>query len=183
MKPLILTICFAFSINAWSLGKNDSLPKDHEKITNSIKTSLEVSDDDAFRVYEDFLKVHLNSEKWQYNIYDNNTINSSKVGTSQNKTVLVNFVTNDRYVNIMFTKYKKEKQLLVQTIETIPLTSKQVLDKYKSLKNDSNWEINFDEPELSTFTKKGFAKQVKMLVDSNTGGVQYIDFFTFKLNK
>lgn len=183
MKLLAFVICSALSVNAWALGGYGTLSGDGKKLTDNVKAKLEITEDDAFRIYEIFLKDHLNSKNWQYNIYDNQSMDSTKVGKSHNKTLFLNFLTDNRYINITFVKFPTEKQILIQSIETLPRGSQVALDKYNSIKNDSAWNMDSDSSEFSAFTKKGFTEKVKILVNSGAGGVQYLDFYTFDLKK
>lgn len=183
MKLFFFVVCSALSMNAWALGGYGTLSGDDKKVTDNVKTKLDISEEDAFRIYEAFLKSHLNSKNWQYNLYNNESLDSTKVGKAPNKTLLVNFVTDNRYINLTFVKYQAEKQILIQSIETLPRGSQAALDKYSSLKTDTAWSVDSDETEFSAFTKKGSTEKVKILVNSGVGGVQYIDFYTFDLKK
>lgn len=110
-------------------------------------------------------------------------LTTTKVGKSKTKAVFVNFVTDNRYVNISFIKFPSEKQVLIQFIEKLPRGSQLAVDKHNSLKLYSAWKIDSDSAEFSAFTKNGSSSKVKVLVNSGVGGIQYIDFYTFDLEK
>lgn len=183
MKLFAFIICFVFNVDVWALGGYGSLSGDDKKITDTVRAELEITEDDAFKIYDVFLKDYLNTKNWQYNLYDNQSLKSTKVEKSSNKTLLVNFVTDNRYINLTFVKYPIEKQILIQSIETLPRTSQDALQKYDSIKNDAAWQVDSDNSEFSSFTKKDTTTKVKILVNSGVGGIQYIDFYTFNLKK
>lgn len=181
MKILTFIVYSALCVNAWALGGYGTLSGDEKKLTDIIKTKLEITENDAFRLYESFISEQMNSKNWNYNVFDNQSLDNTKVGKSPYKTVLINFVTDNRYINLSFVKFPVERQVLVQSLETLPRSSQIALDKYNSIKSESAWTVDSDTPEFSTFTKKKLAEKVKILINSGVGGIQYIDFSTFDL--
>lgn len=183
MKIKTFILLSAFTINSWALGGYESLSGDEKKITDKIKSTLQISNDDAFVVYEGIIKGQLDTKNWQYNTFDNNSLDSSKVAKSNNKTLHINFVTDNRYVNISLIKYDSENQILAQAIETLPRKSDVAINKYNELKKDSTtWTIDNDSPEFSAFSKKKSSARVKIMVNSGIGAIQYIDFYTININ-
>lgn len=183
MKIMTFILLAIFSINSWALGGYGSLAGDDKKITDHIKNTLQISSDDAFFVYETLIKSQLDTKNWQYNTFDNDSLDSSKVAKSKNKTLHINFVTDNRYVNISLIKYDSENQILAQAIETLPRKSDDAIKKYNELKKDSaTWTIDSDSPEFSAFSKKKSSARVKIMVHSGVGSIQYIDFYTININ-
>ncbi len=181
MRMFVFLICLALSFNALALGGYDSLSGDDKKVTDNIKNNLSISESDAYRIYNKFLKGFLNSKDWEFNSYDNESLDSSKVGKSANKTAFFNFVTDNRYINLTFIKFPDEKQVLIQSIETLPRSSEDAIEKYNSLKADSAWIVGADKPNFSIFSQKNTSSKVKILINSGVGAIQYVDFFTLDL--
>lgn len=183
MKIKTFILLAVFSINSWALGGYESLSGDDKKITDHIKTTLQLTNDDAFTVYEGLIKSQIDTKNWQYNTFDNDSLDSSRVAKSKNKTLHINFVTDNRHVNISLIKFDSENQILAQAIETLPRKSDVAISKYNELKKDStNWTIDSDSPELSAFSKKKSSSRVKIMINSGIGSIQYIDFYTININ-
>lgn len=183
MKVKAFILFAVFSANSWALGGYGSLSGDDKKITDNIKNTLQISNEDAFTVYESLIKAHLDSKNWQYNTFNNESLDSSKVLKSRNKAMLINFVTDNRHVNISLFKHDQENQILAQAVETLPRKSDIAINKYNELKKDSStWAIDSDSPEFSAFSKKGSSSRVKIMVNSGIGSIQYIDFYTININ-
>lgn len=162
MKIKVFIFLAIFSLNSWALGGYESLSGDDKKITDHIKNALQISSDDAFTVYEGVIMNQLNTKNCQYNTYDNATLDASEVAKSKNKIFHINFVTDNRYVNISLVKYDLENQILVQSIETLPRKSDLAMGKYNELKGDSaTWTIDNDLPEFSAFSKKNRPPELK----------------------
>lgn len=181
MKLITFIICAALSTNTFTLGGYGSLSGDSKKITDSIKNKLEISNDDAFELYDLCLKDYIETKNWHYNLFDNKTLESSKFKESPNKTVLVNFITDNRYINVTFVKYAKEKQILVQAVETLPRTSELALEKNNAIKKDSSWKSESDQSEFAVFGKDGRTDKIKILVNSGVGGIQYVNLIALDL--
>jgi hypothetical protein len=183
MRHIILVIFFLLSDNASALGGYATLSGDDKVVTDAIKGRLQISESDAYKLYELVLKGFLNTKTWSVNHYDNESLVSARVGKSANKTAFVNFVTDNRYVNLTFIKFPLEKQILIHTVETLPRSSQAAVDKYNSQKSEASWTIGVDSPEFSTFNKKGNTDKIKILVTSGAGGIQFVDIQSFDLEK
>ena len=184
MKKIgFLFVCLAFAGNAWALGGYATLSGDEKKVADAIKSNLSVSEEDAYQIFDIHIKGYLDSKDWQYNSFNNESLTSSKVQKSSNKALYLNFVTDNRFINVSLIKFSAEKQVQIHALETLPRSSQTAIEKYNSLKADSAYSIDQDKAEFSVFTKKGYIKYVKIMVYSGVGTVQYIDFGTYDLKK
>ncbi len=182
MKKIYVWVFFAlFSINASALGGYETLSGDSKIAADRIKKSLDITEEDTFRIFEGFVKEQMNTKNWHYNTFDNKSLKSSRVEGAGNKFVSMNIVTDNRFVNLIFIKFAAEKQVLVQSMETLSRPSQIVLDRHNALKKDSDFTVDTDNAEFSVFTKNGMTKKIKILVNSGVGGIQYVDLYTFDL--
>lgn len=181
MKKTFLILSLVLSLNSWALGGYGTLAGDDKVLAESIKKTLNISEADTYDLYDGYIRQYLNTKNWHYHLYDNESVSSSKIGTSENKTLFINLVTDDRYINVSLIKFPKEKQIQIQAIETLPRSSQVAIDKYNSLKNDKDFTLSSDQTEFSIFMKKGYTKRVKTLVYSGNGGIQYTDMYIFDL--
>jgi len=176
MKKIATLACaLALHAGAWALGGYGSLSGDEKKVTDAVKTNLAISEDEAFKIFDAYLKAYLDTKDWHYNAFHNDSIKISRLAKSGNKTYHLNFVTDNRFINVTMLKFEKEKQVMIHTVETLPRNSSVVLDKYRSLKADDKYENDVDKGEFSAFTSKGFTSKVKMIVNSGTGAIQFVD--------
>lgn len=183
MQKAFLVLTFILSLNLWALGGYSTLSGDSKTIADAIKEKLALSDEDTYEIYEKYLKGYINTKNWSFNAYSNSTLSSNKIEKSENKTYLLNFVTDNRFINITLIKYAKEKQVYIQTLETLPRSSQTVIDKYNILKKDKTYTVDTDTEEFSIFSKKDYTERIKTLVNSGNGGIQYVDFFVYDLKK
>ncbi len=186
-KPLsviagvFVIVSLLMSPKAFALGGYATLSGDSKTVADAIKTNLEISENVAFDIYDKYIKTFLNSPDWHYDIFHNGSLASSKVDKSDVKIFHFNLVNTNRLVNITMTKYSKEKQILIQSIETLPRQSQIVIDKYNELKKDKEFVAGYDKDSFSVFKKDGYTEKVKVLTVSGAGAVQYIDFILYDL--
>ncbi len=176
-----LTVCFALHAGAFALGGFNSLGGDEKKVAEALKSQLALSEQDAFRLFDGHLKTFLDAKDWQYNTFNNDSLTNARFGKNAHRVMHINFVTDNRFVNLTITKFDKERQLMIQSVETLPRNSATVLDKYRSVKADTAMEAETDKAEFSSFLTKGKASRVKMLVNSGVGAVQYVDLYLVDL--
>lgn len=181
MQKIILFLILIIQMNAWALGGYGTLSGDDKKIADKIKEALNISENDTYNIYNVYIKSYLNTKNWHYQAYNNNSVSSSKIGKSENKTLYINLVTDDRYINVSLIKFPKEKQIQIHAIETLPRSSQVAIDKYNTLKNDKDFTLNSDQTEFSTFAKKDYTNNVTTLVYSGNGGIQFTDFYIHDL--
>lgn len=170
-----LAICLALQTGAWALGGYASLAGDEKKVADALKTNLAISEDEAYKIFDGYLKGYLDTKDWHYNTFNNESIKLSRLAKSGNKSYHLNFVTDNRFINVSLLKFEKERQVMIQTIETLPRSTSVVLDKHRALKSDDKYEADVDKGEFSSFTSKGFTSKVKMIVYSGAGAIQYVD--------
>lgn len=180
---VLLFIAIAFHINAWALGGYASLSGDGKKVTDVIKDTLALTEDDAYQIFDNYLKGYLDTKDWSYNKFDNDTISTNKISKSPNKTIYLNFVSDNRFTNISVVKFSVEKQVIIHTIETLPRNSQTVIDKYNETKRDSAYKADVDKAEFSSFTRTGYTSRQKFVLNSGIGGIQYVDMFIYDLKK
>ena len=183
MKKAILLISMIIQMNLWGLGGYGTLSGDAKNVADAIKDNLSLSEEDTYHIFDLYLKGYLNTKNWHYNGYRNSTIAGNKIEKSENKMYFMNFITDDRFINLTLIKYAKEKQVYIQAVETLPRSSSIVIDKYNTLKNDQTFTQDTDTEEFSVFSKKDRTDRVKTLIYSGTGGIQYVDFFFYDLKK
>lgn len=183
MEKAFLILIFILSLNSWALGGYETLAGDDKKVADILKEALKLSNVDTYNIYDGYIKDYLNTKSWHYHGYDNETITSSKIGKSDNRTYYMNLVTDTRFINLSFIKFNKEKQIQILAIETLPRTTQVSIDKYDSLKSDKDFTIDSDQAEFSSFSKKGYSKRVKTLIYSGSGGIQYTDLFIYNLKQ
>lgn len=181
MKFKAWLVMAALTSNAWALGGYGSLTGDDKAMTDRVMNNLQISEEDAYQLYENFLKSQLKTKNWQANSFNNETLKTSKVGDSKQRVLHINFVTDNRYVNMSFTKFNAQAQVLVQVLETLVRDNQQALQKHNELSKDDAWTVDADHPEFSSFSKKGSSDRVKVLVHSGVGGIQYVDLYSYDL--
>lgn len=178
---LALFTSVALNASAWALGGYDSLSGDSKKLTDALIERLDVSKNDGFRLYEAYLKDQINAESWSVNHYGNSSISGNKVERSATRTMFINFVTDNRYVNLTFVKFMAERQILVQSLETLPRGVDVAMQKHNELKKDKDWSNEYSDAKYEVYGKKGQTDKVKVLVNSGIGGIQYVTFYAFDL--
>ena len=130
-----------------------------KKFVTIIKNELELGDDDAYTIFDTYIKHHLDTKDWSYNYFDNETSDISRTQKSKNKTIYLNFVSDNRFTNISLIKFAAEKQIQVHSIETLPRNTQLAIEKYKELKNDSAYSLDLDKTEFSIFSRKNYTKK------------------------
>lgn len=184
MKKLItIALGLCLQVNVWALGGYGSLSGDEKMVAETIKNTLAVSEADAFALFDGYIKNYLDTDDWQYNSFNNETLTASKVEQSKNKTLYLNFVTDNRFINVSLIKFAAEKHVQIHALETLPRTAQIATDKHESLKADKEFTLDTDKPQFSVFTRKGYSDRVKVLVNSGVGGIQYVDFMSYDLKQ
>jgi len=181
MKKIIFTslvIC-----NLFAIGGMDSLPKDEKGVAQSMQKTLKLSKADAFKIYKGTLQAYFNTKAWSLHFFDNNDSAKSKIGNSENKTMFVTLLKDDRVINISFIKFKKEKQLLVFTVETLPRKSSIALEKFNDLAKDNKFSKESESTTFAYFNKKNYTSKVNIFVSSPVGAIQYTDLFLYNIER
>ena len=176
----MLLLCPTFS---YALGGFETLHGDDKRVAEFIKKELQISSNDAYELYIDYIKSLLNTTKWHYTFYNNSSLKLSKIGNSKNRFLFINITTDNRFVNISTIKYKNEGQVIVQVIETLPRDSTVVVDKFNDLKKKKDYLISTENSSFASFEKKGFTSLVKTLAYSGVGAVQYVELYVYNLKK
>ena len=93
MKKLItIALGLCLHVHVWALGGYGSLSGDEKMVAETIKNTLAVSEADAFALFDGYIKNYLDTDDWQYNSFNNETLTASKVEQSKNTTLYLNFV-------------------------------------------------------------------------------------------
>ncbi|GFO66971.1 hypothetical protein GMLC_05500 [Geomonas limicola] len=178
---VVITIVSAFfSTSVFALGGYKSLSGDEKELADALVRNLEINESDAYDLFEE-VKAHLNKKNWQYDGYTNDTLSGSKVKDSNVKFWFFNLTNDDRFVNVSFIKFTKEKQVLIQSVETLPRGSQSAIDKYNAVKKDKAFELVTDNDNFSVFKKTGYSDKVKVYTNSGVGAIQYVDFIKHDL--
>lgn len=150
-------------------------------VTDAIINNLGLGKNDAYNIYDKYVKQQLNTKDWQYNGFNNETLTKAKINKSDVKFFHINMVTDNRYVNISMHKYAKEKQVFIQVLETLPRQSNAITNTYNELKDDKEYKISVDKEYFSVFEKTGYTTYTKFINYSGAGGIQYIDFYVYDI--
>lgn len=181
MSELLVIAALLAPVSSFALGGYGTLAGDDKIIADAIKDKLEISDDDAYQVYTKYIKSQLDTKDWSYDAYTNDSLSSSKVGGADVKFYFINMITDNRFVNITLQKFAKQRQVLIQTIETLPRTSQAAVDKAEEVKKDKQFITVADRESFTTFRKDGYTDKIKLLTFSGAGAIQYIDFGVYDL--
>lgn len=176
-----LTLALALTPLAHALGGYNTLTGDDKKVTDVVKEQLNISADDAYALFDGYLKGYLDTKDWHYNYYNNTSIDSSKLGKSSTRTLYMNFVTDNRFINVTLVRFGAEGQVMVQAVETLPRTTQVVIDKYNNVKADAEFSAEVDKEAFSSFRKKGYSNRVKALVNGSSAAIQYVDMYVHTL--
>lgn len=179
---LIVIILCLLSSNVFALGGYKTLSGDDKTVTDTIMRNLELGENDAYNIYDKFVKQQLNTKDWHYYIYNNKSLTKTKINNSDVKLFHMNMVTDNRFVNISIHKYPKEKQVLVHVLETLPRQSNVIVNTYNELKNDKEHNISIDKEHFTVFEKDGYTSKTNLLTYSGAGGIQYVDFYVHDIN-
>lgn len=181
MKKLIFTgllVC-----NLFAIGGMDSLPDDEKGVAKSIQKTLQLSKEDAFKIYTKILQVYFNSKAWSLHFFDNNDSAKNKIKDSKNKTMFITLLKDDRVINLSFVKFKNEKQLLVYLVETLPRKSTTAIDKFNDLEKDSKFTKTRETTTFAYFNKKEYNSKVNIFVSSPVGAIQYTDLYLYNISQ
>lgn len=181
IAELIVIVSCLLSSNAFALGGYGTLSGDDKMVTDAIINNLGLGKNDAYNIYEKYVKQQLNTKDWQYNGFNNETLSKAKINKSDVKFFHINMVTDNRYVNISMHKYAKEKQVFIQVLETLPRQSNAITNTYNELKDDKEYKISVDKEYFSVFEKTGYTTYTKFINYSGAGGIQYIDFYVYDI--
>lgn len=181
IAELIVIVSCLLSSNAFALGGYGTLSGDDKMVTDAIINNLGLGKNDAYNIYDKYVKQQLNTKDWQYNGFNNETLTKAKINKSDVKFFHINMVTDNRYVNISMHKYAKEKQVFIQVLETLPRQSNAITNTYNELKDDKEYKISVDKEYFSVFEKTGYTTYTKFINYSGAGGIQYIDFYVYDI--
>ncbi len=181
MKKLIvigILVC-----NLFAIGGMDSLPDDEKSVATKLQKTLDLNKEDAFRLYKDYFQFYLNENHWQIHWFDNDSPANGKMAKSDQKTMFISLINDDRIINVSIVKFPKLNQLLIYTIETLPRKSSVVLKKFDNLENDDKFTKRRETSKFAYFSKKKYMSKVNIFVSSPVGAIQYVDFAVFNLHQ
>lgn len=181
LKKFILIVLFV--ANLFAIGGMDSLPEDEKSVAQSIQKTLELSKDDTFKIYKDTLQMYFNSKEWSLYFFNNDDPAKNKISDSKNKTMFISLLKDDRLINLSFIKFKKEKQLLVYIVETLPRKSTTIIDKFHNLEKDSKFKKARETATFAYFNKIGYNSKVNIFVSSPVGVIQYVDLLLYNIEQ
>lgn len=72
------------SSNSFAQERYGSLSGDDKKVTDIIKIDLEISEYDAYTIYEEYVQGFL-TKGWHFDAYNNSTLDNAKVNNSSIK--------------------------------------------------------------------------------------------------
>ena len=174
-------VLLLMSSNSFALGGYGSLSGDSKTVTDAIKINLDISENDAFNIYDKYIKNYFNVENWHYDLFNNDTLQLSKIKKSDVKIFHFNLANTNRFVNITMNKYPNEKQIFIQSIETLPRQSQVAIEKYNDLKKDKDFVASVDNDSFTVFKKDGYTEKIKILTFSGAGAIQYVDFMLYEI--
>lgn len=134
-------------------------------------------------IFKEKIEVYLNSKNWNSYYFSNDDLSKSKITSSKNKIMFFTLLKDDRIINISFVKFPIEKQLAVNTIETLPRNQETALDRYNQLDKDENYTKNAETSNYAYFAQKGYTSRVNIFVSSPVGAVQYVDYVIYDLEQ
>jgi len=168
--------------NLFALGGIDSLPEDEQNVAKKIQKVLDLKQDDAFKLYKEYFQVYLNAKHWQIHFFDNSDPAKGKMGISNQKTMFLSLINDNRLVNISIVKFPRLNQLLIYSVETVPGKSSSVLGKFDRLKESDKFKKERETSKFAYFSEKGYMSKVNIFVSPPVGVVQYVDLYVFNLN-
>lgn len=180
---IVVISLFASTSSTFALGGYATLSGDDKNVAEVIKKGLLVSDEDAYQIFDGYLKSQINTKDWSYDAYSNETISGSKVDKSINRYLFINFVTDNRFVNISMIKFANEKQVFIQTVETLPRSTQTTIDKSDEFKKDKTYKRVNENDFFATYKKDGYTDKVKLLTYSGIGAIQYVDLRLYELKQ
>jgi len=182
MKKFILFILIAS--NLFAIGGMNTLASDEKKVAKVIKKRLNLSKEDAFRLYTSYFQPYLNDQKWQIYYSHNESPSQAKLEKVKNKTLFVSLINTERIVNFAIVTFPSKSQALIYTIETLPRKSSVVINKFNKLdKNKEKYTKERETNEFAYFSENGYLSKVNIFVASPVGAVQYTDIYVFNFKK
>lgn len=181
-RKILAVLLMMSSANAFALGGYGALTEEEKGVADMLVSNLLISEEDAYQLFNTNISSHLKSKDWQYDSFNNESLaGKGDAASSTVRVVHLNFTTDNRFVNITFTKLPAERIIYIQSIETLPRSNSSAMDKYNALQKDADYELKSDRDFFSVFAKKGYTDKVKTLVNSGNGGIQYIDFSFYEI--
>lgn len=80
-------------------------------------------------------------------------------------------------------KFPKEGKIIVQVIQTVPVTNDVVIKRSDELRNDKQFQKVTEKELYLVYRKDRYSDKVKYLINSCSGAVQYIDFSFYDLKE
>ena len=89
MKRMFLFTAIVLSASgAFSLGGYGSLDGDAKKVADRLIESLDIEKEDAFTIYDNYMKGYIESKDWQYSTFTNGSNGLSKITDVLNSRLL-----------------------------------------------------------------------------------------------
>ena len=179
IKKIMLTgliVC-----NLFAIGGMDSLIDEEKNVAKKLQKVLDISQNNAFRLYTGYFQTYLNKKQWQIHWFDNNDPSKGKMSKLPNKTMFVSLINKNRIINFSIVKFPNISQLLIYTIETLPRKSALVIEKFNGLEKDNKFTKDRETVSFAYFSKKGYMEKVNIFVSSPVGAIQYTDLGVFDL--
>lgn len=178
---LCLVLCLPLALMA--LGGYKSLSTGQKDVVKILESDLDISRDDAFRFLKDYMQVYLNGVNWNVYSYNNTSPAGAQFAKSNNKTLFLSVVNNDRIANFSIVKYADSGQLFWQLLETAPTTSKIALERYEEFKEDKEMHLEGESDNYAYFLKEGYLDYTNVFVSDAIGSVQYVSGGKFDLSR
>lgn len=177
----IILLKILFISNLLALGGMDSLPSDQKKFASAIKDALNLSDKDTLTIYRERVGIYFNTKNWSAYWYGNDDVKNNKISNSQNKTMFLTLLVDDRIVNISFVKFASQKQIVVYVLETLPRTQQVALDKFNELEKNVEFKKSTETPNFAYFSKDGYTSKVNIFVAPPVGNIQFSNYYLYDI--
>jgi len=180
MRKLLLAIVLV--INVYALDELSSISSDNQSLLNSVLEKLDLqstSNSNKVKIYNKF-KFALEKD-WYATWWHNSTAKNTKIENANTKFIELTLVDESRVYSFTFIHFKQQKQMTVLVRQYISTDSSSLLDKFKELKNDTNYKLLAEKNSYGYLNQDGYMSDTIINVKDGYGMISYIDMTTLDL--